>query len=353
MLLLAVVVIAALGIAKLPAVLDGFRSNTPEWVATVQNGYLGEFTDMTVYDLLRNYRVYYENEVWDGGTTDDGQRIAEVRYTNPGSSDSATIQFTMLNDDVFRLSAFVDSGMPGAERSDIVYALTAAYYSSVALEYLGDDEKTAQLNALLREVDASEILYGASADYSGDRATLYRLGNDTPLGWSAAQLMEYYGMSLMEPAGDGAVEETQPATVTDNPQFMYSTADALLTDLDQNVLRASVNFMDQYLVLTGKVLNFSDDGQAFYIGGSSYDSNRTICCSITDASQITDLLAANIGDAITIRCRVSQVNQLTGYEAETISVENITPNVSVQPQQVQETVASIRWWAPFGCRPAA
>ena len=122
-----VVLAAALNRSSVGDFLDGLFSDTPKWVSTVQNGYLGEFTDMTVYDLLGIHRSFYEKEIWDGGTTDNGDRIAEVRFSSQQSPDTVTIQFVMLNDEVFRVSAYVDTQMPGAQRSDVAYALIASY----------------------------------------------------------------------------------------------------------------------------------------------------------------------------------------------------------------------------------
>lgn len=316
---------------------------TPEWVFTVQNGYLGEFTDMTVYELLGNYRSYYDNEVWGGGTTDDGSRITEVRFSNLQSSDSTTIQFEMLNDDVFYVSAYVDTGMPGAQRSDVVFALTSSYYSGIALEYLGDNEKSAQLNALLQEVDASIILYGASANYSGDRASLYKMRDDKLLGMSSAELMEYHGMAIVDLPGDYQFEDSQlvePTTeYVENAadiQFAYFTADEMLIDMDQNIMRASQKYNDAYLTLTGRVSAFNADGKAFVMGGTSYDSIQTISCVITGENQVADLMNANVGDTITIQCKVSQVDQLTGYQVEMISIEEIMPNVDTLPETTEE-----------------
>ncbi len=317
--------------------------DTPQWVSTVQNGYLGEFTDMTVYELLGNYRAYYDNEIWDGGTTDDGDRITEVRFTNSQALESATIQFNMLNDDVFYVSAYVDTEMPDAQRSDVIYALTASYYSGIALEYLGDNEKTTQLNALLREVDASEILYGASASFTGDRAMLYQMRNDVLLGLTAAEVLEYYGLAIVDPPKDDFIEETQsdvvltmePMESTPDIQFAYFTADELLMDMDQNILRASQKYKDMYLILTGKVSEFYSDGQIFLMGSTSYESFQTISCVIADEGQIADLMNASVGDIITIQCKVTQVDQLTGYQVEMISVEEIAPNPDTQPETTE------------------
>lgn len=309
----------------------------------MQNGYLGEFTDMTVYELLGNYRSYYDNEVWGGGTTDDGSRITEVYFSNLQSSDSTTIQFEMLNDDVFYVSAYVDTGMPGAQRSDVVFALTSSYYSGIALEYLGDNENSTQLNTLLREVDASIILYGASANYTGDRASLYKLRDDKLLGMSSAELMEYHGMAIVDPPSDYLFEDSQSVEPTTeyvedaaDIQFAYFTADELLIDMDQNVLRASQKYNDTYLTLTGRVSAFNADGKAFVMGGTSYNSIQTISCVITDEDQVADLMNANVGDTITIQCKVTKVDQLTGYQVEMISIEEIMPNVDILPETTEK-----------------
>lgn len=348
----AVALVAVLNWPSISRLFDISLADTPEWVTTVQNGYLGEFTDMTVYDLLDYHRIFFEKEVWDGGTTDSGKQIAEVRFTSQQSSDSATIQFTMLNDEVFKVSAYVDTTMPDAQSSDVIYALTLTYYSQACLKYIEDNEKITQLHALMRKVDACEILYGAAADYSGDRAALYRLGNGSLMGLTASELMEYYGRPLIEtPNYDALVvpqfteAPTEVTTVnTDDIHFEYYTVDELITELDQNALRASKKYKDQYVILTGKLYGCSDDGEKFTLEGLNYESyqshslSSTISCSITSGDQINTLLRANTGDTITVRCKVTQVDQYDGYKVETISVDEIAPKAYV-PQEEPEPSA--------------
>lgn len=348
----AVALVAVLNWPSISRLFDISLADTPEWVATVQNGYLGEFTDVTVYDLLDYHRIFFEKEVWDGGTTDSGEQIAEVRFTSQQSSDSATIQFTMLNDEVFKVSAYVDTTMPDAQSSDVIYALTLTYYSQACLKYIEDNEKITQLHALMRKVDACEILYGAAADYSGDRAALYRLGNGSLMGLTASELMEYYGRPLIEtPNYDALVvpqfteAPTQATAVnTDDIHFEYYTVDELLTELDQNALRASKKYKDQYVILTGKLYGCSDYGEEFTLEGLNYESYQsrssifTISCRITSGDQINTLLRANSGDTITVCCKVTQVDQYDGYKVETISVDEIAPKAYV-PQQEPELSA--------------
>ena len=49
-------------------------------IATVQNGYLGESTDITVKEILYwCYGMLHEKEEWDGGITDSGSEIVQVK----------------------------------------------------------------------------------------------------------------------------------------------------------------------------------------------------------------------------------------------------------------------------------
>lgn len=60
--------------------LENERDNSIEsYISTVENGYLGEYTDITIDELLGSwYGIYYDETGWDGGTTDDGEIIVDV-----------------------------------------------------------------------------------------------------------------------------------------------------------------------------------------------------------------------------------------------------------------------------------
>lgn len=327
--------------------------DTPEWVVTVQNGYLGEFTDLTVYELLDNYRSSYENEVWDGGTTDQGNRITEVRFTSPNTSDSATIQFKMLNDEVFKVSAFMDTTLPNMENSDVIYVLTLSYYSGAVFKYMDDDAQTARLHGVLRGADAGEIIYGAAAGYTGDRTALYLLENGSPMGLSAAELLEYYGASLADSPDYRSAWNSQLSVTTapDNnggQELRKFTVDELFTDLNQNPLRASTKYLEQSLTLTGQVIDFNEDGKVFFLGGASENFTLLVACTIADEGQLSDLMNANIGDSITIRCKVTNIDSSTGYEVDSLAIEEIAPgtprqNDSNTTNSTDPQTGTVRW----------
>lgn len=92
-----------------------------EAISTVQNGYLGEYTDLTVKDILdASYGLMYENSDWNGGTTNSGDMLVEVKYYDEAEKDDGvTIQFTMLNDDCFKITAFIDPISPIEKATDL------------------------------------------------------------------------------------------------------------------------------------------------------------------------------------------------------------------------------------------
>lgn len=340
----AAVLMVALNLPSIGGLLDGLFSDTPEWVSTVQNGYLGEYTDITVYELLSTYRSFYENEVWDGGTTDAGTKIAEVRFTSPQSEDSTTIQFQMLNEEVFKVSAFVDTTQPNAQNSDILYMLNLMYYSEASMRYLLEEVKTEQLWALMRTVDANEVYYGAAAAYTGDRSALYKLDGDSLMGLSAADLMEYYGTPLADmptqDIGDIALPSEDPTVITppqvedDDP--VYCSVDEMLDDLNNDVTRAKVKYMGCTIELVGLLDGFSDDGKTFSLRNVLLDYPQKVTCSVPKNMQASALSMASYGDYVTIRGQVTQVEQSVGYTVQTLEIVEIAEN----PDNRQEEAAA-------------
>lgn len=340
----AVVLMVALNLPSIGGLLDGLFSDTPEWVSTVQNGYLGEYTDITVYELLSTYRSFYENEVWDGGTTDAGTKIAEVRFTSPQSEDSTTIQFQMLNEEVFKVSAFVDTTQPNAQNSDILYMLNLMYYSEASMRYLLEEVKTEQLWALMRTVDANEVTYGAATDYIGDRSTLYKLDGGSLMGLTAAGLMEHYGTPLADtPAqdiGEIALPSEDPTVITppqvedDDP--VYCSVDEMLDDLNNDVTRAKVKYMGCTIELVGLLDGFSDDGKTFSLRNVLLDYPQKVTCSVPKNMQASALSMASFGDYVTIQGQVTQVEQSVGYTVQTLEIVEIAEN----PDNRQEEAAA-------------
>lgn len=172
---------------------------TEDYVKVVQNGYLGEYTDITVQDLLGgHYSLLYDQETWDGGTTDSGKEIVEVKYQDSnGDWDDVTIQFTMLDEQRFEVSAFVDPLEPLEKNTDILAALNYIYFEQYAIQneaQVGNLEFELALIERLDQISSSAVLYGASSEYSGDRSQLCALAGDSPVDVSVPWLLDNYGL---------------------------------------------------------------------------------------------------------------------------------------------------------------
>lgn len=175
------------------------ESGTEKNIATVQNGYLGEYTDLTVKEILdSNYGVMYETSLWDGGTTDAGETIVQVKYFYEGNDIEPTIiRFSMMNQECFKITTFIDPSNPIEKSSDLFAAMNYNYmlahidHNPTMTENKADEYEFVQR---LDQISGSAVKYGAAASYNGDRSKLCELDNETPLGLSAAMLLDNYGL---------------------------------------------------------------------------------------------------------------------------------------------------------------
>lgn len=215
------------------ALVDHFgEPSTAEDIAVVQNGYLGEYTDLTVKEILdSSYGLMYESSLWDGGTTDSGDTIVQVKYFNEENDIEPTIiRFSMMNRECFKISTFIDPSNPIEKSDDLLAAMNYNYM----LAHFGHNRATVENKEdeydfiqRLNQIPGSAVAYGAAASYNGDRSNLCKLDNETPSGLSAAMLLDKYGlldMSYYLRAGafgqvsDAAIFESEntPAVLPDD-----------------------------------------------------------------------------------------------------------------------------------------
>lgn len=173
-------------------------------IVTVQNGYLGEYTDMTVREMLDGYYSLYEGESrWISGESEDqeGLLIVQAQYTSDLLG-TATIQFSMLDKQCFKVSAIEDPMETIEEASDTLALLNKIYITSYEAQFEAEERGAVETDLLerLEAVNATSVRYGASTDYTGDRSQLYRLFGEAQLDMSVTELLASYGVL------DGAVE---------------------------------------------------------------------------------------------------------------------------------------------------
>lgn len=172
-------------------------------IYTVQNGHLGQYTDFTVKELFDNsYMPRYKQSEWDAGYTDDQVLIVEVKYFNATDDKNATrIQFSMLNEECFKVTAYVDPENPFEKRTDFLLALNYSYFSMYYDTHRDELREVYQVKSWYTALDmiyASDVEYGAGHDFEGNRATLNHLDQSQKLEVSTAMLLDAYGIIEME-----------------------------------------------------------------------------------------------------------------------------------------------------------
>lgn len=236
-LILGIVGVVIVAFIVIAALLGG--DDSPE-ISTVRNGYLGEYTDMTVDEILDGYYsdlLGYEPGTWDSGVTDDGKTIVQVEYTNEELG-PITIQFSMLDDSCFKVTAFVDPLEDVEEPSDLLASLNKIYLLAYTSRFPQEEiaEKESELLEKLASVNATSVRYGASKDYTGDRTRLYELFDDTPLEMSVVELLDLYGIMDNSMLSGSDINSTAVfssgtfATVND-ASSVYETG-GIIVDLD-------------------------------------------------------------------------------------------------------------------------
>lgn len=190
-----------------------------DYVGMVKAGYLGEYTDETVSEALETFLSFtYQSFDWSGGTLNSGESI--VLFTASDSRDGCDDMSVMFvinedNDEVFLVGDIADgAGFLDTEDmqvTDMAYILNLAYSGNEGYDF--------------DTIDAVEVIYGAAADYDGDRAALIELyGKELP-GHSVNWLMEYYAgdvPSEAEADDGGGIQDTQEAQGADG-NFGVST----------------------------------------------------------------------------------------------------------------------------------
>lgn len=264
-------------------------TSTDTYIETVQNGYLGEFTDMTVQELLGSY---YEDLLgctaeWDGGENDDGQQIVEVKYTDETVGD-ITIQFKMLDEQVFKISAFVDPNVTIEKASDLAAELNSLYFMAYTTKHeteLDSAEKMKVFIDQLDQISGSAVLYGAAANYTGDRAQLCTLFGEDALETSVPWVLDAYGyLDMNDYAQQDTADTTavEPASTADasSADYIFPSDRQYITEDDMAgwnqktalLARNEIYARHGYVFKTQEIQNYFA-AKSWYTPNSSYDGS--------------------------------------------------------------------------------
>src|SRR5699024_10539892 len=174
----------------------------------VQSGYLGEYTDATVQEILETYFKTDGMTVEWTGTELDGVPCVGFHAYPEGETlnDGTTILFRSCGRKVFQAADMGGNGYDDLKATDIAYWLNFYYMNWYVISQAGADSTgEARLPVLqelvqnkLDKVSGTAVLYGASADYSGDRSELYKVAGDSALiDLSATELIDSHTNNML------------------------------------------------------------------------------------------------------------------------------------------------------------
>ena len=208
-----------------------------DYISLVQNGYLGEYTDATVQEILETYFKTDGMTVEWTGTELDGVPCVGFHAYPEGENlnNGTTILFRVCGRKVFQAADMGGNGYDDLEATDIAYWLNFYYMNWYVISQAGvGSTGEARLPVLqelvqnkLDKVSGTAVLYGAPADYSGDRSELYKVAGDSALiDLSAAELIDAHTNnmltdSLAELETDSAADGSGPEDDTEE----YTTAE--------------------------------------------------------------------------------------------------------------------------------
>lgn len=135
----------------------------------------------------------------------------------------------------------------------------------------------------------------------------------------AVVILYAIGSSNNSSTSSDRMDESETPIYNNNPPiyFTYEVVDIdkMILDLEENALRAEKNYDGKYVEITGKIARFDSNGsyitiESVYAGEYNFD---TIKCYIGNSKQRDSLLKKNVGDTVTIRGRIKDVNEISGY----------------------------------------
>ena len=217
-----------LAAAAAAVVLAGFLlfGREKDYISMVQTGYLGEYTDATVQEILETYFGSDDMTLeWTGTEMDGVPCVGFHAYPEGGTlNDGTTVLFQICKRKVFKVADMGGKDLEEMEPTEIAYWMNFYYMNWYVTDQTGADSTGEGRIPVLRElvqnrldqVSGTAVLYGAAADYKGDRSGLYEAAGDPELiDLSAAELIDSYTNnmltdSLAEPETDSTVAARDP-----------------------------------------------------------------------------------------------------------------------------------------------
>lgn len=182
--------------------------NNEEYISIVRDGYLGEFTDATVQDILNNQLGAFDyNLEWTNANHDGSEYVGMRAYTEDDVLGEINILFEVFPDNgTFKVIDYADDSSTDYQATQIADKLNNYYMYWYIFDQFESgasrDEETAIMQELITRFDnisGTAVLYGASKDYAGDRGRLgVLIDNQEPLSLSVTELINQYSDNMLD-----------------------------------------------------------------------------------------------------------------------------------------------------------
>lgn len=232
-------------------------------IATVQNGYLGEYTDITVKEIL-DLTILHSQQEWKSERVSSDVSIVRAKYYEEGYDElSTTIEFMVLKGECFKITNYSENMSDSANNYDLLLAMNTNYlmtYVSQNRDVIGDYQAEKALVAKFNDISASSVQYGAPANYNGDRARICELFGEKTLDITVTELLSesgecdltYYSGDEPNPDywGEQYAEDTEPPIVS--PENEYTEPPKMISNTEEVVPFNSVAGNALASVMMGK-----------------------------------------------------------------------------------------------------
>lgn len=100
-------------------------------------------------------------------------------------------------------------------------------------------------------------------------------------------------------------------------EYQSIDSNTLLSELENNALKAEKTYQDLYLEITGELSVIDSDGGYISIDRTDDEfSFLNITCNVTNEEQLNKILEMSIGDKIIVKGKITDIGELLGYVLE-------------------------------------
>lgn len=111
-----------------------------------------------------------------------------------------------------------------------------------------------------------------------------------------------------------ADKESEQSKPDDSVEYEIVDIRTMISDLEENALRAEKTYQNKNIEVTGVISNFDSDGSYISIKPSGDMFTLTsVMCYIKNDDQLNFLLEKSEGDTVTIKGKVTSVGEILGY----------------------------------------